>query len=315
MRSAPDLGQRGLAAGHAPHEIARRIARDVEARLAHPAAHELMRALLTFSQPGPVRAGRHADREERVETVENALRAPLRGDRAGRARGVAAEPAHVAEYVRTSRANALGAGHPQLSDYSQRMSSSMVARVRAFNRVVTERVGALDEQFLGRGRPHRRVAHAVGDRPRRRRGARAPPPAGHGFRVCEQAAALARGRGAGRRRDRCERPPGAACSPERGGRGRARRARPAVGRAGPVDARAARRAPARGPGDVDADRRAALAGVARDDRCRGSDDARRALVHRAVLRRACGALRGRIRSGAQHPGGGRGSALAAPACC
>ena len=29
----------------------------------------------------------------------------------------------------------------------------MVARVRAFNRVVTERVGALDEQFLGRGRP------------------------------------------------------------------------------------------------------------------------------------------------------------------
>jgi DNA-binding MarR family transcriptional regulator/GNAT superfamily N-acetyltransferase len=33
------------------------------------------------------------------------------------------------------------------------MSGSMVARVRAFNRVVTERVGALDEQFLGRGRP------------------------------------------------------------------------------------------------------------------------------------------------------------------
>ncbi len=29
----------------------------------------------------------------------------------------------------------------------------MVERVRAFNRVVTERVGALDEQFLGRGRP------------------------------------------------------------------------------------------------------------------------------------------------------------------
>ena len=29
----------------------------------------------------------------------------------------------------------------------------MVERVRAFNRIVTERVGALDEQYLGRGRP------------------------------------------------------------------------------------------------------------------------------------------------------------------
>jgi DNA-binding MarR family transcriptional regulator/GNAT superfamily N-acetyltransferase len=33
------------------------------------------------------------------------------------------------------------------------MSDSMVEHVRAFNRVVTERVGALDERFLGRGRP------------------------------------------------------------------------------------------------------------------------------------------------------------------
>ena len=29
----------------------------------------------------------------------------------------------------------------------------MVARVRSFSRIVTERVGALDERFLGRGRP------------------------------------------------------------------------------------------------------------------------------------------------------------------
>ena len=29
----------------------------------------------------------------------------------------------------------------------------MVERVRAFNRIVTERVGALDERYLGRGRP------------------------------------------------------------------------------------------------------------------------------------------------------------------
>jgi DNA-binding MarR family transcriptional regulator len=33
------------------------------------------------------------------------------------------------------------------------MAASMVERVRAFNRMVTERVGALDEQYLGRGRP------------------------------------------------------------------------------------------------------------------------------------------------------------------
>jgi DNA-binding MarR family transcriptional regulator len=33
------------------------------------------------------------------------------------------------------------------------MSAEMVARVRSFSRVVTERVGALDERFLGRDRP------------------------------------------------------------------------------------------------------------------------------------------------------------------
>jgi DNA-binding MarR family transcriptional regulator/GNAT superfamily N-acetyltransferase len=33
------------------------------------------------------------------------------------------------------------------------MTTGMVGRVRSFNRTVTHRVGALDEQFLGRGRP------------------------------------------------------------------------------------------------------------------------------------------------------------------
>src|SRR5438034_3816183 len=33
------------------------------------------------------------------------------------------------------------------------MDEAMVGRVRSFNRVVTERVGALDETYLGRGRP------------------------------------------------------------------------------------------------------------------------------------------------------------------
>src|SRR5229473_3549048 len=33
------------------------------------------------------------------------------------------------------------------------MSNAMVDQVRRFNRVVTERVGALDDRFLGRSRP------------------------------------------------------------------------------------------------------------------------------------------------------------------
>ena len=41
----------------------------------------------------------------------------------------------------------------QISDYGQRMDPAMVARVRRFNRLVTQRVGALDDRFLARGRP------------------------------------------------------------------------------------------------------------------------------------------------------------------
>ena len=50
---------------------------------------------------------------------------------------------------------------PRLADYGQRMSE--VDQVRRFNRTVTERVGALDERFLGGPAP-RRGAAAVGDR-------------------------------------------------------------------------------------------------------------------------------------------------------
>jgi hypothetical protein len=42
---------------------------------------------------------------------------------------------------------------PQFADYGQRMSDAMVDQVRRFNRVVTERVGALNDPFLGRERP------------------------------------------------------------------------------------------------------------------------------------------------------------------
>ena len=39
------------------------------------------------------------------------------------------------------------------SDYSQRMERALIDQVRRFNRTVTQRIGALDDAFLGRGRP------------------------------------------------------------------------------------------------------------------------------------------------------------------
>lgn len=39
------------------------------------------------------------------------------------------------------------------SDQSQRMDAEQVRRVRSFNRAVSQRIGALDDSFLGRGRP------------------------------------------------------------------------------------------------------------------------------------------------------------------
>src|SRR5688500_3001348 len=41
----------------------------------------------------------------------------------------------------------------RFSDYSQRMDGTMLAAVRRFNRLVTERAGALDDRYLARGRP------------------------------------------------------------------------------------------------------------------------------------------------------------------
>ena len=51
-----------------------------------------------------------------------------------------------------------------ISDYGQRMKADAVGQVRRFNRTVTQRIGALEDAFLARGRPlgHSRVLWEIG---------------------------------------------------------------------------------------------------------------------------------------------------------
>ena len=72
MGSCPDLCHRRVGAGRAAEQVARAVDAHVEARLAHPAGHQPVGALLTLSQAGPVRAGVAADLEERVEPLDDA---------------------------------------------------------------------------------------------------------------------------------------------------------------------------------------------------------------------------------------------------
>ena len=50
-----------------------------------------------------------------------------------------------------------------ISDFDQRMTEVSISQVRSFNRLVAERIGAVGEDFLGRMRDARRVAHPLGD--------------------------------------------------------------------------------------------------------------------------------------------------------
>jgi len=63
----------------------------------------------------------------------------------------------------------------EFSDYSQRMDRAMVSQVRRFNRIVTQRVGALNDRFLARDRPlgEARVLWEIGTEGREVRSLRA----------------------------------------------------------------------------------------------------------------------------------------------
>ena len=167
---------------------------------------------------------------------------------------------------------------------------------------MTQRVGALDEQFLGRGRPlgEARVLWEIGAdgaevRELRQRLGMDSGYASRLLRSLEAQGLVEVETAAGDRRVRRARL-------TRGRPRRARGARPARGRAGGVDPRAARRAPARASSSPrwrtssgSCSPRAITIGVedAAQRRC--------ALVHPAVLDGARGSLRARLRSGAEHP--------------
>jgi GNAT superfamily N-acetyltransferase len=125
------------------------------------------------------------------------------------------------------------------------MPEPAIRQVRRFNRLVTRRVGALDESYLSRGRPlgEARLLFEIGLAGADARSLRGALDLDSGY--LKPPVARVDRRGAGRSRQGAGRRAGQARNADRQGPRRTRRLRPTVGRAGAVDPRAARASRAR----------------------------------------------------------------------
>ena len=184
----------------------------------------------------------------------------------------------------------------KISDYSQRMDDVAVGQVRSFNRTLTERIGVLDDHYLGRDRPlgEARVLWEIGREGAEVRALRGRLALDSGY-LSRMLRSLERQRlvrvrvSPDDRRVRHVALTGA--GPERAGG-----ARPAVRRPRRGHPRAPHGIAARAARDGDGAGGTAAPGVHGPLRGRGPGRPRRAVVPRAVLRRAPGAVRGRFRS-------------------
>ena len=180
------------------------------------------------------------------------------------------------------------------------MLDAAVDQVRSFNRLVTQRVGALDDHYLARDRPlgEARLLWEIGAAGCDVR--RAAGPARPRLGLPQPPAPLPRGRRARQVVDRRRRParPHGAAHPGRPRRAGAARA--AQRRARSLAPRAAERGAARAPRGRDGRGRAAPDRRAGRDRAWSTRPTRRPVLPARVLRRARPALRDRLRPRVEH---------------